>query len=120
MRQHSRSLNFINKTLMNYFISLKPPKIMQFLFRRMFFIYSKTWRVMKLILFLTLAGVFQASWKGFSQNINLNEKNVPLGTVFQKIKKQAGYVFFYDVSLIDDTRHVNVNAKNANIETVLK
>ncbi len=92
---------------------------MQILFRKKLLNRRKPWLIMKLILFFTLVGVFQVSGKGFSQNISLNVKDVSLETVFKSIKKQAGYVFFYDANLINDSRQVNLHVKNVSIETVL-
>ncbi len=100
-------------------ISFKPIKIMQILLRKKLLNRRKPWLIMKLILFFTIAGMFQVSAEGYSQNINLNVKDASLETVFKRIKKQTGYVFFYDANMINDSRQVNVQVKNASIETVL-
>lgn len=92
---------------------------MQFLFRKALLNRRKPWLIMRLILFFILAGLFQVSGKGFSQNISLNVKDVSLESVFKSIKKQAGYVFFYDANLINDSRQVNLHVKNVSIETIL-
>lgn len=93
---------------------------MQNLFRMRLRNSNKILKIMNLFLIFTIAGVLQASANGYSQTISLSARDVRLETVFQTIKKQAGYVFFYDTYVVDDSRPVNVHVKNASIEVVLR
>lgn len=85
---------------------------------------SKTWLPPKLLLIMKLTAVLcfltlmQVSAAGYSQ-INLKEKNAPLERVLQSIKKQTGYVFFYDNNDVRQTR-ISIDVQNAAIESVLK
>lgn len=56
----------------------------------------------------------------FSQNINISGRNVSLETVFSKIEKQTGYMFFSKVELIREMPKVNVNFKNLPLRDALE
>jgi TonB-linked SusC/RagA family outer membrane protein len=73
---------------------------------------------MKLTTLIMLVVLLQCSAKGYSQKINLDETNAPLKKVLQQIKKQTGYVFFYDSKDIND-KNVTVHVKDESIETAL-
>ncbi|MFA6084678.1 SusC/RagA family TonB-linked outer membrane protein [Mucilaginibacter sp.] len=73
--------------------------------------------VMKLTTLLLVITLVQVSAKGYSQKINLNERNVPLEKVLHSIEQQSGYVFFYDSK--DVKQLVNVKVTNASIEDAL-
>lgn len=75
---------------------------------------------MKLTAILLLAACLQVSAKGFSQQITLKEKNASLQKVFQQIKKQSGYVFWYEDNLLQKSDKVDISVRNASIEQVLK
>lgn len=85
---------------------------------------SKTWLPPKLLLIMKLTAILlflalmQASAKGYSQ-ITLKEKNAPLEKVLESIKRQTGYVFFYDNNDVRQTR-ISIEVSNASIESVLK
>lgn len=72
---------------------------------------------MKLTTILLFLALMQASAKGYSQ-ISLKEKNVSLERILESIKKQTGYVFFYDTHDIRGIR-MSIDVKTASIETVL-
>jgi len=59
----------------------------------------------------------QASAKGYSQ-ITLHAANAPLEKIFESIKKQTGYVFFYTGTGLEKAR-VNIQVNNASIEETL-
>jgi len=75
---------------------------------------------MKLIITILIVTCLQANAEVFSQRITLSEKNVSLEKVFSTIKKQSGYVFFYNYNLLKDTRNVNVDVKDASLNEVLE
>lgn len=74
---------------------------------------------MKLTAILLLSACLQVSATGFSQNITLSEKNVPLQKVFKQIHKQTGYQFFYQDEMLDKAGRISINVKNAPLEKVL-
>jgi TonB-linked SusC/RagA family outer membrane protein len=76
-------------------------------------------RVMKLTAILLLSACLTVSAAGFGQRVSLNEKDAKLEKVFQEIKKQTGYVFFYNYNLLQNAKAVTVNVKDAKLEEVL-
>ena len=66
-----------------------------------------------------LAVCINASAKGYSQNVSLNETNSPLDKVFREIKKQSDYTFVYTKALLKKANRVTVNINNASLERVL-
>ncbi len=73
--------------------------------------------IMKLTTLLLIITLVQVSAKGYSQKINLDEKDAPLEKVLQAIERQSGYVFFYDSK--DVKQLVTVHLTNATIEDAL-
>ncbi|TCD02765.1 SusC/RagA family TonB-linked outer membrane protein [Pedobacter psychroterrae] len=75
---------------------------------------------MKLTAILLLIGTLHLSAASYSQSVTISRKNTTLETVFKDIKKQTGYLFFYNgkVSLTDQT--LNVEFKNVPLEEALK
>jgi TonB-linked SusC/RagA family outer membrane protein len=77
-------------------------------------------RTMKLFIILMTVLCVQVSASAFSQNISINQKNVPLVRVLKEIKRQSGYFFLYDVDLIEKlAKPVTIDLKNAEIKDVL-
>lgn len=70
-----------------------------------------------LILFITC---MQVSARGNAQSITLSFKNASLETVFKEIKKQSGYSFVYNNSLLKNAKKVNITAKQESVEKVLQ
>lgn len=56
---------------------------------------------------------------GFGQKVTISGKDLPLEKVFTIIKKQTGYVFFYDYSIFQGTKNVTVNFRNLEIEEAM-
>lgn len=54
-----------------------------------------------------------------AQDITITVKNAPIKAVFNEIKKQSGYQFFYNNSDIIGAKPVTANLKKANIKVVL-
>lgn len=61
-----------------------------------------------------------AGAKGFSQLVNLSEKNVPLEKVFKEINRQTGYTFVYTESLLKKSRNISITAQNDPLIVVLE
>lgn len=57
---------------------------------------------------------------GFAQNVTISADNMKLEKVFKEIKKQTGYVFFYDAAILQDAKPVSIHVKDKFIEDVLK
>jgi TonB-linked SusC/RagA family outer membrane protein len=74
---------------------------------------------MKLTVFLLFSAFLQVSAAGYSQTVNFSGKEVPLKKIFAVIKKQTGYVCFYDADLLKEAQPVTVNLKNAHLEEAL-
>jgi TonB-linked SusC/RagA family outer membrane protein len=74
---------------------------------------------MKIPLVLLTAFLLFSSTEGFAQKVNFSGKDVPLKKVFDVIKAQTGYVFFYDVALLNQAAPVTVELKDATVEAAL-
>lgn len=75
---------------------------------------------MKLTTLLILAFCMQVNATGYSQNVTLSLKNVPLKTLCKEIKKQTGYNFLYADELVKQVNDLSVDCKNAPINNVLQ
>ena len=80
---------------------------------------TKTVLVMKLTSFFLLAACLQVSARGLSQTVTFSGRNVTLEKVFDEVKKQTGYVFFYDADLLKEARPVTIKAENVALEKFL-
>ncbi len=79
----------------------------------------KLLRVMKLTAIFLFTAFITASATGYSQKVTLFEKDAPLEKVLKEIKKQTGYVFFYDESWLEQSKKVTINVKNFPLEDAL-
>ncbi|MDB5156006.1 MAG: TonB-dependent receptor plug [Mucilaginibacter sp.] len=77
--------------------------------------------VMKLIALLTTVVCLHVAAAGYAQKITLNEKNASMETIFKDIRKQSGYIIFFDKSLLNNLTPVNIKVTNATLkETLVK
>ena len=74
---------------------------------------------MKLVVILIIVGCLQVSARVLAQKVTLNEKDAPLEKIFDDIKKQTGYNFFYEHNILNGTSKVTINVKDANLADVL-
>src|SRR5690349_6922927 len=79
----------------------------------------KLLKVMKLTIVLLMITFMQVSAKVFRQNISLNEKDVSLEKVLKSIKKQSGYVAFYEDRAMENARPVTIKVNNASLQELL-
>jgi len=86
---------------------------------RSHYVRSKLLIIMKLTAILLLAACLQVHARGYAQKITLSVKNAPLQKVFKSLKKQSGYSFFFDYSLLEKAGDVTVDIKNAPLEAAL-
>ncbi|HET6995151.1 MAG TPA: TonB-dependent receptor plug domain-containing protein, partial [Chitinophagaceae bacterium] len=75
---------------------------------------------MKLLSIFLIAACLSTSAAGYSQTVSFSGKDVPLKTVFNAIEKQTGFVFFYDATLLNQSKPVTLNVSNTPIEKVLE
>ena len=75
---------------------------------------------MKMTTILLFFACLTASAGGIAQKVTLSQKNVKLEKVFREIRKQTGYVFFYDASVLQETSPVNIHVKDASVEKALE
>ena len=76
-------------------------------------------RIMNLTAIFLFISCLQVSANGHAQNVTLSEKNVPLEKVFREIKKQTGYVFFFDEAWIKKANKVTIEVKDVSILSAL-
>lgn len=76
-------------------------------------------KFMKLTTFFILVACLQVSGKGLAQNVTINEQNVPLKTVFNKIHKQTGFSFFYRDEWLANAKNVSIQVQNRPLTEVL-
>jgi len=57
--------------------------------------------------------------KASAQSISLSEKNANLETIFKSITKQSGYVFFYNYRLLEQSKPVTIELKQASLKDAL-
>ncbi|MFT4155093.1 SusC/RagA family TonB-linked outer membrane protein [Parafilimonas sp.] len=81
---------------------------------------TKILLVMKLTTLISLIACIQVSAAGFGQNITLNENKASLREVFNQIKKQSDYIFFYEEKALDNLPGISVHARDADITSVLR
>ncbi|GAB3275206.1 TonB-dependent receptor [Larkinella harenae] len=74
---------------------------------------------MKLTFLLFTVACLHVSAAGYSQNLALSLKDVPLTTVFRAIEQQSDYRFFYDNKALKKTRKVSVEFRNATVTAIL-
>jgi len=75
--------------------------------------------VMKLVTILITAACLQVSATAVAQKITLSEKDASLEKVFNDIKKQTGYIFFYENDVLKGTSKVTIDVKNEELPDVL-
>lgn len=82
--------------------------------------HSKILLVMKLTTLLILATLIQVSARTTAQTVSISAKEAPLVKVFESIKSQTGFVFFYDAILLQQGKPVNLKVKNQPLTEVLQ
>ncbi len=75
---------------------------------------------MKLTILLLTVAFLNVSATGTAQTVTFSGKQAPLEKAFTAIKKQTGYVVFYDYKLVEGLKPVNVQAVNLPLETFLQ
>lgn len=76
-------------------------------------------RVMRLTALLIFVGCLHVSASGYSQTVSFSGKDVPLAAVFASIEKQTGLSFFYNYSLMKETKPVTIDVIDVALEDAL-
>lgn len=74
---------------------------------------------MRVTAFLLLVGLMSASANAVSQSVTISGSNIPLKKVFQEIKKQTGYVVFYNRDLLNNTAGLTISVRNMPLQEFL-
>ncbi|WP_186831002.1 TonB-dependent receptor [Chitinophaga cymbidii] len=74
---------------------------------------------MKITVLILLVACLQVSATGYAQKVTLTARNMPLEKVLNEIKKQTGYLFFYNQHWLKEVKNVNVSVQAAPIDEVL-
>ncbi|HRE51200.1 MAG TPA: SusC/RagA family TonB-linked outer membrane protein [Flavitalea sp.] len=80
---------------------------------------SKTLLAMKLTFLLTIA-FMNLGAAGLTQTVSFSGKEVSLKKIFNVVKNQTGYVFFYDATALRDATPVTISARNVYLEDFLR
>ncbi|GAA4912466.1 SusC/RagA family TonB-linked outer membrane protein [Mucilaginibacter defluvii] len=75
--------------------------------------------VMKLTGILLLVASLHLSAATFSQTVTISRQNATLETVFKDIKKQTGYLFFYNGKINTKGQRLDVELKNVTLDEAL-
>ncbi|WP_161964177.1 SusC/RagA family TonB-linked outer membrane protein [Chitinophaga flava] len=74
---------------------------------------------LKIVTLLLTVACLQISARSMSQQITLSRKHAPLLSVFEDIRKQSGYNFWYEDMLLKKSRPVDIHIENASLEQAL-
>ncbi len=75
---------------------------------------------MRLTTLLLIATIMQVSAISYGQRINLSEKNAPIKTVLDKIRKQSGVNFLFPSANLKSAKPVTIEVKNGILKEVLE
>ncbi|NML38466.1 TonB-dependent receptor [Chitinophaga sp. G-6-1-13] len=74
---------------------------------------------MRLTVMLLIAATLKVSAGASAQTVSLSARNISMENVFTAVKKQTGYLFFYDRALLPSTRPVSVQAQQQPLQDFL-
>ncbi|WP_175470597.1 TonB-dependent receptor [Pedobacter hartonius] len=75
--------------------------------------------MMKITVILVAFICLRASALTYAQNISLSERNAPFEEVISKLKKQSGYVFWYESKLLKQAPAVSISIRNGSLKQAL-
>lgn len=76
--------------------------------------------IMKITIFLMITALLQVHAEGHAQKLTLSQKNASLEEIFWDISNQSNVEFLYNSGMLKKAKRVNIDLKNASLETVLK
>ncbi|WP_240976003.1 SusC/RagA family TonB-linked outer membrane protein [Chitinophaga fulva] len=74
---------------------------------------------LKIVTLLLTVACLQISARSMSQQITLSRKHASLLSVFEDIKKQSGYSFWYEDIMLKKSKPVDIQVQNATLERTL-
>ena len=72
-------------------------------------------RSMKLSGILLISACLHVNATGLGRKVTIFGKDLPLGKVFSIIKKQTGYIFFYDYEIFQGVRNVTLDLNDVEL-----
>lgn len=76
--------------------------------------------MMKLTVLLVIVACLKVSAGSYAQSVSASLKNAPLEEVFATVKKQTGFLFFYDREMLAATKPVTIRANNLALPDFLR
>jgi iron complex outermembrane receptor protein len=74
---------------------------------------------MKLTALLLTVALVQAHGAGIAQNVSISGEHLTLKKVFAEIKRQTGYAFFYNYTLLKEAHTISLDVKDEPLTSVL-
>ncbi len=83
---------------------------------------TKLWLIMRLSIVLIFSAVLSVSASSYSQSkrVNLNMKDVSISKLFEEIRQQSNYSFFFNQEKMSELNTITINKLNVTVEEVLK
>ena len=82
-------------------------------------LFIKAFMIMKITIILIIFLSLRSSAISYAQSINLSENNASLEKVLNKIKKQSGYIFWYESKLLKEAAPVTITLHNGSLKQAL-
>ena len=73
---------------------------------------AKTLMIMRLTAIFLIGMSLHVAGKAVSQTVSISAKDLPVLQVFDEVKKQTSYLFFYDKDLLAGSKPVTINARD--------
>lgn len=87
----------------------------------LFLYHNKVINIMKISVLILFIGIFSISAKSYSQEakISLEVENATVNEVFEMIRAQTSYSFWFDLNNVDISRKVSVKAEKQTVKNIL-
>ena len=80
---------------------------------------AKMLMIMRLTAIFLLGLSLHVAGKAVSQTVSISAKNLPVLEIFDAVKKQTSYLFFYDKDLLAGSKPVTIKARNMPLQEFL-
>ncbi|OKS84528.1 SusC/RagA family TonB-linked outer membrane protein [Mucilaginibacter polytrichastri] len=80
---------------------------------------QKTLRIMRWTTLFLLVGFLQVSAATLAQHVTLKKQNASLESVLQEIHRQSGFDIVYDLEVLNKSKSVNIDIKDATVQEAL-
>jgi len=82
--------------------------------------FEKIFLIMRIIIFILIAGFVQVSGSVYSQQkLDIEARDRSVKDIFKEIEQNTNYRFFYSDDLIDLDRRISFNAREKSVEEIL-